>query len=268
VDVPASGEAELPDDTVLMRLVVAPKAGRTRLRGGASERSVDLEIPYRLMRSSGSDARGVWFDVVGRGELRLQPHDRGEFVQWLAHLSHGKTWQPPARVSMQVEAPVVAWCQQDPRFTFGLPDRWIPAPPQALADYGRFFSPSVLRAGVLVDAGEWEPQVFVIDNGPVDAVTRQADAESLAAMLVAATNISPVGPIEVTTLGGEAVALLRGTSWDDEGALDERCYGILSHGGTSYALWYGIIGGTAGDGSYETWVSHFHTMLATWHWYV
>jgi hypothetical protein len=166
---------------------------------------------------------------------------------------------------MQVEAPVVGWCQQDPRFTFGLPDRWVPAPAHALADYGHYFHPSVLRACVILVAGDWEAQVFVIDNGPVDA-GRHTDEESLAAMLAEATNISPHGPIEVTAAAGEPVALLRGYSWPEAEAVD-RCYGALAHAGTLYALWYGIVGGTTGDGSYETWAPHFRTMLATWHWY-
>ncbi len=266
ISVPATGDAMLTDDCVVLRLVVAPQTGRTTLKGGVSDRSVDLEIPYRLIGRWGSEQRGVWLDVVGRGALWLQPHDRGEFGQWLGHLSHGKTWQPPTRVILRAEAAVVGWCQQDPRFTFGLPDRWVPAPPEALASYGAFFHPSVLRAGVLLPADQWEAQVFVIDNGPADAVGG-ADELSLAAMLAAATDIVHNGPIEVTTLGGEPVALLRGYSWDAEGGSNDRCYGALAHGGTSHALWYGVVGGALGDGGYETWLPHFRTMLATWHWY-
>lgn len=266
ISVPASGEAVLMDDSILLRLVVAPQVGRTVIRGGPGDRSVDLEIPYRLIRRWGTDPRGVWMDVVGRGALWLQPQDRGELAQWLAHLSQGKTWQPPVPATMQVEVPVAGWYRQDPRFTFGLPDRWIVAPPHALADYGRFFHPSVLRGGVLLDAGESEIQVFIIDNGPIDADPGSTEIESLAAMLAAAADISPLGPILATTIGGEPVALLRGLSWSSEGPAD-RCYGALAHAGTLYALWYGAVGGTPGDGSYEAWVSHFHTMLATWHWY-
>jgi hypothetical protein len=263
---PATGEAVLTDDGVQLHLVVAPKVGRTHIRGGPSDRSADLHIPYRLIGRCGSDHRGVWLDVTSRGTLWLHPQDRGEFAQWLAHLSYGKTWQPPVRVAMQVNSPVAGWCQQDPRFTFGLPQRWVQAPPHALADYGRLFAPSVLRAGVVEAAGEWEAQVFVIDNGPVAAPGGRADEQFLAVRLAEAPNISPQGPIEVTTVDGELAALLRSYSWQGGEAVD-RCYGAFAHADTMYALWYGVVGGTTGDGSYENWLPAFHTMLATWHWY-
>ena len=35
----------------------------------------------------------------------------------------------------------------------------------------------------------------------------------------------------------------------------------------NFMLWFGILGGSFGDGSYERWLPDFHTMLATWHWY-
>src|SRR5579859_1147414 len=151
----------------------------------------------------GSDHRGVWLEVVGRGTMWLHPQDRGEFPQWLAHLSQGKTWQPPTRVAMQSSSPIAGWCQQDPRFTFGLPDRWVQAPPHALADYGGLFAPSVLRCGVVATAGEWEAQVFVIDDGPVAAPGGRADEQFLAATLAEPPNISANGPTEVTTVDGE-----------------------------------------------------------------
>lgn len=267
VSVPATGEAVLMDDRLLLRLVVAPQAGGVTLRGGPGDRSVDLEIPYRVIRRSGSDPRGVWLDVVGRDAIWLQPQDRGEFGQWLARLTDGKTWRAPERVTMRAEVPVVGWLQQDPRFTLGLPAGWVPAPPPALADYGRFFLPSVLRAGALLDAGVHEAQVLVIENGPASAVTPKSDEDSLAAIFASAANITPNGPITITTAGGEPLALLRGFSWA-EGRLEDRCYGALARAGVSYAIWYTIAGGNAGDGSYEAWLPHFHTMLATWHWYV
>jgi hypothetical protein len=228
--------------------------------------SVQLEIPYRLMRQSGTDQGGVYLDVVGRGVLRLHPRDEGGFAQWLAHLSYNKTWQDPSALQLRVERPVVGWCQQDSRYTFGLPQQWVPAEPGPLTDYGRLFQPSQLRAGVLFEAGQWEAQVFVIDNGPVQEFLATADAESLAALLAAATEITPAGPIQVAALGGETVALLRGTSSTSEGVFD-RCYGAFAHGGVLYALWYGVVGGTIGDGAYDRWLADFHTMMATWHWY-
>jgi hypothetical protein len=265
--VPASGEAVLMNDRIVMRLVVPSEVSGVRLRGDAASRSVRLEIPYRLIRRCGTDQGGVYLEVVGRGIIRLNPGDRGDFAQWLAHLTFNKTWQQPSPLELRVDRPVVSWCQQDSRFTFGLPQRWVPADPGPLADYGRLFQPSALRAGVLLDAGEWEAQVFVIEHGPVRELLPQADTESLAALLVSATDIFAEGPPQIGTLGGETVALLRGTSTTSEGIFD-RGYGAFAHSDVLYALWYGVVGGTVGDGSHERWLPDFHSMMATWHWYV
>jgi hypothetical protein len=32
-------------------------------------------------------------------------------------------------------------------------------------------------------------------------------------------------------------------------------------------LWFNIVDARVGDGSYENFLPHFHTMIATWHWY-
>jgi hypothetical protein len=264
--VPATGDAVLMNDRIILRMVVEAEVGGVRLRGDAAARTVNLEIPYRLIRQCGTDQGSVYLDVVGRGVIRLQPRDSGDFAQWLAHLSYNKTWQAPSPLDLSMQRPVVGWCQQDPRFTFGLPQQWVPVEPGPLADYGRLFYPSALRSGVLLGVGEWEAQVLVIDNGPVQESLKTIDAESLAALLASATEISPIGSIQAAALGGETVALLRGTSVTSDGVFD-RCYGAFAHGGVLYALWYGVVGGTIGDGSYERWLPDFHSMMATWHWY-
>ena len=262
VAVPAEGEAILMDDRVVIRAVINARAGGVRLRGDMNSRTIDLEIPYRVVRSFGTDSRGVWLDVVGRGAVWLQPQDRGEFGQWLAHLSYNRTWQPPQQLALERGA-IAGWCQQDPRYTFGLPSGWGQPPAAALADYARLFQPSVVRCAVLLDAGQWEAQVFVIEDGPWAGL---GDGDALAASILSATNISPVGAAQVTNVGGEAVACVRGTSWSTSGQ-EERCYGALVHGGIRFFLWYGTVGGAVGDGSYERYLADFHTMLATWHWY-
>jgi len=265
--VPTSGEAALMDDRIILRVVVPVEVAGVRLRGDANSRSVNMEIPYRLVKQCGTDKAGVYLDVVGRGVLRLQPRDGGDFAQWLAHLSHNKTWQAPSPLELVAERQVVGWCQQDPRYTFGLPQQWVAANSGPLADYGRLFQPSVLRAGVLLDGGAWEAQVFVIENGPIQEFIPQPNPDSLAALLVAAIEIRSAGPVQIAAIGGETLALLRGTSETSDGTFD-RCYGAFAHDGVLYALWYGVVGGTIGDGSYERWLPDFHSMLATWHWYV
>jgi hypothetical protein len=264
--VPASGDATLTDDRVVLHLMIPAKVSGISLRGDHSTRSVNLEIPYRAIQSWSKDHDKVRLDIVGRGPMWLRPRDRGDFQQWLAHLSYNKTWQPPTPIQIQAQVPIVSWCQQDPHFTFGLPERWNPPPPQFLADYARGFLPSIARAAVGLDAGRWEIQVFVIDDGSLQARGRPANIESLDAMLAQMTNVSPIGPVQLATLGGEPLLLLRGTSWTAEGWVD-RCYGSIAHRDTHYMLWFNIVDARVGDGSYEAFLPHFHTMIATWHWY-
>jgi hypothetical protein len=266
ISVPASGDATLSDDRVVLQLMIPTKVSGVSLRGDASSRSVNLEIPYRAIQSWGKDHDNIRLDIVGRGPMWLRPRDTGDFQQWLAHLSYNKTWQPPTPVQIQVETPIVSWCQQNAQFTFGLPERWNAAPPQFLADYARGFLPSIVRAAVGLDAGRWEVQVFVIDDGSLQARGRPANIESLDAMLAESTNISPIGAVQLASLGGEPLLLLRGTSWTAEGLVD-RCYGSIAHRDTHYMLWFNIVDARVGDGSYENFLPHFHTMIATWHWY-
>jgi len=266
ISVPASGDATLTDDRVVLRLMIPAKVSGVSLRGDSSSRSVNLEIPYRAIQGWGKDGDNVRLDVVGRGPMWLRPRNAGDFQQWLAHLTYAKTWQLPTPVQIQVQTPIVSWCQQDAQFTFGLPERWNAAPPQFLADYARGFLPSIVRAAVGLDAGRWEIQVFVIDDGSLQARGRSANIESLDAMLAESTNLSPIGPVQLASLGGEPLLLLRGTSWTPEGLVD-RCYGSIAHGDTHYMLWFNIVDAQVGDGSYEAWLPHFHSMIATWHWY-
>ena len=264
VSVPAAGEAVLMDDRIVLHLVTETRAAGVHLRADLAARTVDLEIAFGLIRRFGTEASGIYLDVVGRGVVWLRTHDDRAVSQWLAHLTHGKTWQPPKRVELTVQAPVVSWCQQDPRFTFGLPQGWGAAPPQALADFASLFLPSVLRCGVLRDAGPVEAQVFVVDTGRASGQVARVDQESLGALLVdgMATNSG----LEAGSMDGEPVVLLRGLAADDAG-LAERCLGAVVHNGTLFALWYGTVGGRPGDGSYEASLPQFRGMLATWHWY-
>lgn len=262
VSVPAQGEAMLMDDRVVIRAVVDQSAAGVALRGDPAGGAVDLEIPFRIVRSCGTDSHGVWLDVVGRGAVWLQPQGKAELGQWLAHLSYNRTWQQPQALTV-APGPIAGWCQQDPRYTFGTPAGWAAPPAVALADYARLFQPSVIRCAVALDAGQLEAQVFVIEDGPWDG---PVDGDSLAASILSATNISPVGNAQIIKLGSDTAALVRGTSWSSTGP-EERCYGAVVHAGVRFMLWYATVGGRIGDGGYERYLTDFHTMLATWHWY-
>jgi len=264
VSVPASGEVVLTGDGLSLRVMTGSQVGGVQLRAGGSS-WVDLQIPYRLVRRWGREAHGVWLEVVGRGPIWLQTSADQDLAGWIAHLSQGRTWQPP--IPMDLPGPSSAiggWCQQDPRFTFGFPQGWDYFPRDAFADFARSFTPDLLRCGVGLDAGRWEVQVLVIDCGPASAHLPHADPESLSALLIEGLN--PPGVISLVTLDGDPAVLARAAKPTAEGVFD-RTYGAVVHDGVLFALWYGAVGGTLGDGSHERWLPHFHSMLATWHWY-
>lgn len=264
VAVPAYGEIVLTDDSLALHVVARPSAGRVALRLEPGTDGVDLDIPYRLVRGWGRDAHGVWFDVVGRGVIRLQTSAVEELNSWLRHLSHGRTWQPPTPMELRAPATIGGWCQQDARFTFAYPQGWGPVNQAALADYSLAFAPDRLTCGVGTDAGRWEAQVLVIDCGPAAAHLSHPGIESLAALLI--EGLHPPGPISLVMLDGAPAVLGRAAHPTPEGIFD-RTYGFVVHHGVLYAFWYGTVGGALGDGSHERWLPAFHSLLATWHWY-
>jgi hypothetical protein len=262
----ASGEAVLMDDRLALRLVATDKLRRVKVTGDAASRTVDYEIPYRIIRQWGTDRRGVWLDVVGQGVMSVQPQDRGEFAQWFAHLSHEKTWRDPTPLEVTPQRPVVGWCQQDRRFVFGMPGGWVHPTPQAFTEYARNFAPWTQRALIFIEDGDWEAQVLVFDLTGDQARDSPTEPELLAVECAAATSISPMGPIHLTNLDGQPAVLMRGVSstW---GGIVDRTYVHLNRHGVPYGIWYSVLGGAVGDGSHERWLPDFRTMLATWHWY-
>lgn len=264
--VPASGNVILLEDRIRLHLEGAGKAGRIRFTNDPASRTVDCDIPYGLIKRWGTEPKGVYLDVVGSGVIWLRPQDGGEFSQWLAHLSHGMTWSPPTPLELRQEVAWFDWCRQDSRFTFGIPEGWVNPYPQALAQNAQQLRPHALRAGVVSADGDWEPQVLVIEVAGDDA-QRSTDIESMVIDCVAATNVSPIGPINTVSVGGQEGALLRGVSSTMGGVFD-RTYVHTSRHGVHYVLWFGVLGGQVHDGSHERWLPHFHTMLATWQWLI
>ncbi|MDQ6874917.1 MAG: hypothetical protein M3042_07645 [Actinomycetota bacterium] len=264
VSVPAYGQIVLTNDSLALHVVARPSAGRVTVRVDPGSDAVDLEIPYRMVRGWGRDGHGVWFDVVGRGVIRVQTAAVDELTGWLRHLTHGRTWQAPIPTELRAPPAIGGWCQQDARFTFAYPPGWGTVDQRALADYSMSFAPDRLTCGVGTEAGRWEGQVLVIDCGPAAAHISHPGVESLAALLI--EGLYPPGPTSLVMLDGAPAVLGRAAHPTPEGIFD-RTYGFVVHGGVLYALWYGTVGGALGDGSHEHWLPAFHSLLATWHWY-
>jgi hypothetical protein len=260
----ATGDAVLMTDWIVLHLVATGSVRGVTIKHDPAAQSVDYEIPYAMLKRWGTEPYGLYLDVFGLGVIWLRPHDNGEFAQWLAHLSHNKTWRPPTPIDLTPKAPVVNWCQQDPRFTFGIPDGWGTPNPYTLAQYAPNFAPNILRAAIITEVADWETQVFVIEGGG-EYANAPTDPESLA-IDAGFTRITRIGPMQSTRLNGEPTILVRGTSSTATGVFD-RTYTHTTHNGIHWLVWYGVVGGTLGDGSHERWLPHLYTMLATWHWY-
>lgn len=265
LSVPAQGVATLLDGGIWLNLSVAGRVAGTTIRGGAQ--TLELEIPYRLIRTWGADQRGVYLDLLKRGAMWLHPQDRGDFQQWLAHLAYGKTWVRPEPEEAKAEVPIVGWCQQDRRFTFGMPAGWGQPPPEAWAISARNFLPSTQVACIGMNAGQWEPQMVVVDIGLAQTDSSQDLVEALAADIAEASSITPKGGRQLLSLNGDPMVLTRGTSLTTTREWVDRGYGSVVHKGSQFLLWYNIVDASVGDGSYERWLPDLHSMIATWHWY-
>ncbi len=264
--VPATGEVALTDDRVVLRLTATGKVPGVRITGDPAARTIEQEIPYGLLKRFGTERHGVYLDVFGQNAVWIQPQDRGEFTQWLAHLSYGKTWTDPAPVEVRQELAVADWCQ-DSRFVFGLPAGWVRPPAAGLGQQAAACAPWILRAAVCTELGDWEAQVLVMEVTGEDARNSPTDPVMMAAEFAAGTKITPLRPTQLYALDTTPGVMMRGMS-SVAGASFDRTYVVVNRGGVPIVVWYTVVGGALGDGSHERWLPDFHTMLATWHWYV
>jgi hypothetical protein len=254
------------DDRIALRLVATGGVRGVRLTNAVSDRTMEFEIPYALLTRWGQTRDGVYLDIFGRDVIWIQPSDNGELVQWLAHLSYEKTWKPPTPLDVEARLPIMGWCQQDPRYTFGMPDEWGNPDPLAFAEYGRNFLPSFLRSMVGLTVGDIEAQLIVVETGGEEARAMPSDVDGMATALASATNVHPIGAIRSLTIDGQPAVLMRGTSLTRDGVTD-RTYVHVNRNGVYFIIWYGLVDDVAGSGNHERWFPAFETMLATWHWY-
>jgi len=266
--VPAVGDAVLMEDRIALHLVATGNVRGVTITNDAADRTVDIDIYYRWLKRWGQEPAGVYLDMGDQGVIWVQPRDNGEFVQWLAHLSYDKTWKPPTPLELTAEVPVARWCQQDPRYTFGMPEQWQDPPsPQAFAQFAAdYTAPLALRVFVGRVDGAWEAQLLVIEICGVDAREAFTEPQVMATEFVVAHDVHLVGPMYATNLGGQPAALFRGTISTSTGIVDVTYLHVIRNN-TPFMIWYRV-GGTVGDGSHERWLPHVHTMLSTWHWYI
>jgi hypothetical protein len=264
--VPASGDVALMNDRIRLRLAMTGGVRGVTLTNDPVDRTIDIQIPYALIKRWGNESAGVYLDVAGEGVIWLRPNDHGEFGQWLAHLSHGQTWIPPLHLAFLPEVETAGWCQQDQRFTFALPAGWTgPSDMRAFAEFSRQVHPLAIRAVVGDGNTEIEIQFIVFELVGGEPAPTDFDPEEMAAGFVAALGISPVGPLHIIDLGGTPATFVRSTAWTPEGP-QERTWVSVIHNGIAFIMWYQVVGAQFGDGNHDRFMPELRTILATWRW--
>jgi hypothetical protein len=228
--------------------------------------NVDVSVPFRTITSWKATASGVEITRVGWAPLRVDTSDPQGFAGWFGYLANGKTWRPPVLQSLQVECPVVSWCQQDPRFTFGLPEGWLGATPDWFARAGQYMAPDRVVAAVCRYDGPIELTFWVVQKAQPDPRMTQAvieqGADEVAADMAMRSRGSFADPIELADVGGERATIFHLS----RGAPDplESVHIFVTHDG---GLYNGTLRVPSQDDQYRGAVHELHTMLATWHWY-
>jgi hypothetical protein len=249
----------------------------------------DITVPYRTITGWQVIPQGLQIERVAWAALAVQVHDPGSFQQWFARLAEGQTWQPPTLTTLEASQEVVGLCQDDPRFTFGLPAGFAPSDPQWLAGKQQQ-SPGRIVASVNQLIGDDVGVCFWVMEMPLslfsaDEVSPQTvveKPEEVAAAMAYAGGTPFTDPVELVTLGGERASTFHLSFVGPEPK--EHEYVFVTHHGTFYlgtfTLWPNVPNIEGVDAATrQDWQARlallrvarredFHTMLATWRWTV
>lgn len=247
------GEVILTDDQLVVRGV----------------QGTDVHVPFRTITSWHRTAGGVELARVAWAPLRADVHHPKSFQEWFAYLATDKTWRPPVLATPELSREIVGWCQQDPRFTFGVPAGWSVADPAWLAGLTEDYAPG---ARVLAGARRFAPaltfNMFVMEVFPNEELTPamiEQTGDEVAAQMAAAVDGSFTDPLELMSLDGERATLFHIT-YPRLGPADVAHF-FVTHAGRLYKGAFFVGPTPAGDAPYREALVDLHGMLATWHWY-
>jgi hypothetical protein len=248
----AQADAVLTDDRVALTL-------------GRGER---YELPYSTVKSWRTTRHGLEIERVKFSPVRLRSHDQESLVQQFASLAENHTWRPPVAEELAVEREVVGWCQQDARFTFGVPVGWVPPDAEWMAAMVRAVPGRPVAMVQLLDAGRTIWNVLVAElsrDAYLNPEFVEEAADEVAAQLAGSMRGNVIGPIRILSLGGERAIAMRVSSAPDDPR--DVTHIFFTHDGAFFAVLYAVVPSLAGDGGCEAHLPDLHTMLATWKWY-
>jgi hypothetical protein len=225
------------------------------------------DLAYSTVRNWKATQQGLEIERVKFDPVRLRASDHDTLVQWFARLAEGHTWQPPVAEQLTAEREVAQWCQQDPRFTFGVPPGWE-WPGQAWMAMMGQRTPGRPIAALTTGYTDVYWNALVVElmrDEYLNPEFVEEAADEVAAQIAGDMRGSVVGPIRILSLGGERTIAMRVSGPPD----DKRdvTYMFLTHNGAFFLVMYAVVGSVATDGDYYICLPDVNTMLATWHWY-
>jgi hypothetical protein len=210
----------------------------------------DVHVPFRTITSWRDTPGGVELERVGWAPLRADVHDPSSFRQWFAYLATDKTWRPPVLTTPQVCRPIVEWCQQDPRLTFGLPEGWSAASAEWLAGLTEDFAP---HGRAIAGARRFSPpltlNMFIVELFPSEELAPEMierTADEVAAQMAMGADASFTDPVELLDVDSERATLFHLTH-PKVGPADVAHF-FVTHAGCLYKGTFFVGPTPAGDG--------------------
>lgn len=195
---------------------------------------------------------------------------RSKELSRLVHLpGDGQDLEAAGPHAPHLSREIVGWCQQDLRFTFGVPEGWSVADPEWLAGLTEDYAPG---ACVIAGARRFTPtltlNMFVMEifpNEELTPATIEQTADEVAAHMAMSAGANFTDPVELIDLDGERATRFHLT-YPRLGPA-EVAHFFETHRARLYKGAFFVGPTPTGDARYREALPDLNSMLATWHWH-
>lgn len=228
----------------------------------------DISVPFRTIVRWDPAPSGISIQRVGWAPLAFSVNDPQSFHEWFRYLATGHTWKPPVLERPQQKGPIVEWCQQDRRFTFGIPEGWVLGERDWLAWWEEDYAPARVIAGIRRFEGPAALVMLVLEvppNKELNPETIERHADELAAYMAIWFGGTFDDPIRIVDLDGDRAVLFHLSRRSGPEPMEVDHFFVV-HGQQVFS---GRFAGTSptGDAEYQRARPNWDSILATWHWY-
>jgi hypothetical protein len=227
----------------------------------------DVSVPFRTITSWEADRGGLTLYRAGWAPIRLHVNDPKSLREWFEYLAAGHLWRPPVLETVYATRPIEAWCQQDHRFTFGIPWGWFLGDPEWLRSWEADYAPARVLAGVRRMELPSALLMMVLELPPDDEINPdliENHGDELAAHTAYFFGGAFHDPIRLIDVDGTRAMLFHVSRGYPDPMEVEQFY--MLRGGRIFNGRYAVAT-PAGDEAYHSARPDFESMLATWHWY-